>query len=47
MGDFDLHVFMPLCYEAEYYSALLEGPVKKTIRNKRKKGANISVISAG
>jgi len=30
---------------AEYYSALLEGPVKAAIRNKRKRGANISVIS--
>jgi len=32
---------------AEYYLALLEGPVKTAIRNKTKKGANISVISPG
>jgi len=32
---------------AEYYSALFEGPVKTAIRNKKKKGANISVISPG
>ena len=32
---------------AEYYSALLEGPVKAAIKNKRKKGANICVISPG
>jgi len=32
---------------AEYYSALLEGPVKTAIRNKTKHGANISFISPG